>query len=113
MEPENKVSYQIAVKALREKLDPGNQTLAALDFRHISQQSNESVSDFITRLEPTGFGCEHLSIETREILLYGQLQEGLLYTLLESPSVSGVQNYKELCLAAKREERRLTELNIT
>jgi len=34
--PENKVSYQIAVKALREKLNPGNQTLAALDFCHIS-----------------------------------------------------------------------------
>ena len=44
------------------------------------------------------------------MLLYGQLQEGLLYTLMESPSVSGAQNYKELCLAAKREERRLAEL---
>ena len=29
---------------------------------------------------------------TREMLLYGQLQEGLLYTLMESPSVSGAQN---------------------
>ena len=48
--PENRASYQVAVKALREKLDPGNQTLAALDFRHTSQQSSESVSDFITRL---------------------------------------------------------------
>ena len=44
------------------------------------------------------------------MLLYGQLQEGLPYTLMESPSLSGAENYKELCLAAKREERRLGEL---
>jgi len=44
------------------------------------------------------------------MLLYGQLQEGLLYTLMESPSVSGAQNYRELCLAAKREEQRLAGL---
>ena len=49
--PENRASNQVAVKALREKLDSGNQTLEALDFRHTSQQSSESVSDFITRLE--------------------------------------------------------------
>ena len=88
---EDRSSYQNAVRALREKLDPGNQTLAALDFRHTSQQSSESVSNFITRLESVfqrDFGCKHLSIETREMLLYGQLQEGLLYTLMESPSVS-------------------------
>ena len=71
---------------------------------------NEPVWYFIARLEQvfqTGFGQEQLSNETREMLLYGQLQEGLLYTLMESP---GAQNYKELCLAAKREERRLAEL---
>ena len=44
------------------------------------------------------------------MLLYAQLQEGLLYSLMESPAVSGAQNYKELCLAAKREERRLAKL---
>ena len=44
------------------------------------------------------------------MLLYGQLQEGLLYSLMESPTVSGARNYKELCLATKREERRLNEL---
>ena len=111
--PEDKITYQAAVRVLKERLDPGNQTLAALDFRHTSQRMNESVSDFIGRLErvfQTGFGREHLSKETREMLLYGQLQEGLLYVLTESPAVSGAQNYKELCLAAKREERRLAEL---
>ena len=29
---------------------------------------------------------------------------------MESPSISGAQCYKELCTAAKREERRLAEL---
>ena len=113
LQPERKRTYQAAIAALKERLDPGNHTLAALDFRHISQHINESVSDFIGRLEQvfqTGFGREQLSNETREMLLFGQLQEGLLYTLMEAPSVSGAQNYKELCLAAKREERRLNEL---
>ena len=87
--------------------------MAALDFRHTTQKTDEPVSDFIGRLEQIfqiGFGREHLSHETRDMLLYGQLQEGLLYTLMESPAVSGAQNYKELCVAAKREERRLAEL---
>ncbi|XP_065908993.1 uncharacterized protein [Dysidea avara] len=113
LQPEKKRTYQAAIAALKERLDPGNHTLAALDFRHISQHTNESVSDFIGRLEQvfqTGFGREQLSNETREMLLFGQLQEGLLYTLMEAPAVSGAQNYKELCLAAKREERRLNEL---
>ena len=35
------------------------------------------------------------------MLLYRQLQEGLSYTLMESPSVSGS---KELRVAAKKEE---------
>ena len=47
---EDRSSYQNAVRALREKVDPGNQTLAALDFHHTAQQSNESVSNFITRV---------------------------------------------------------------
>ena len=111
--PEEKANYQDAIKALKERLDPGNQTLAALDFRHLSQKLNEPVSDFIGRLEKVfqiGFGQENLSKETRGMLLYGQLQEGLTYTLMESPAVSGAQNYKGLCFAAKREERRLAEL---
>ena len=38
------------------------------------------------------------------MLLYGQIQEDLTYTLMKSPAISGAQNYKGLCLAAKREE---------
>ena len=65
------------------------------------------MSDFIGHLEQIfqiGFGRKHLSHETRDMLLYGQLQEGLLYTLVESPAVSGAQKYKELCVVAKRED---------
>jgi len=32
------------------------------------------------------------------------------YVLMESPSVYGSQNYKESCIATKKEERRLVEL---
>ena len=94
-------------------MDPGNQTLAALDFRHASQRPTETVSDFLRRLEhiyQTAFGCEDLSAETWAMLLYGQLQEGLSYSLMESPSVSVAQSYRELCMAAKKKEQRLAEL---
>ena len=46
-------TYQSAITALRTRLDPGNNTLAALDFRHITQKETESVSEFIRRLEHT------------------------------------------------------------
>ena len=71
------------------------------------------MSDFLRRLEhiyQTAFGREDLSAETRDTLLYGQLQEGLSYSLMESPSVSGAQSHRELCITAKKEERRLAEL---
>ena len=87
--PENRASYQVAVKALREKLDSGNQILAALDFHPTSQQSSESVSDFITRLEKvfqTGFGHEHLSIETIQ-------KDVAMWTIAGRPSV-----YIPICL---------------
>ena len=45
---EHKISYQTAIyiyiKALREELDPGIQTLAALDFRHTTQKTDEPCS---------------------------------------------------------------------
>jgi len=44
------------------------------------------------------------------MLLYGQLQEGLLYTLMQSPTVSGDQSYRELCLATKKGKKRSGEL---
>ena len=46
-----------------------------------------------------------MSIETRNALLYGQLQSGLAFDLSKAPAVSGTHNYEELCIAAKNEER--------
>ena len=51
-----------------------------------------------------------LSEETRNTLLYGQLQEGLCDNLMRSPAVSGACDYQELCLSAKTEEKRQEEL---
>ena len=57
------------------------------------------------------YGLEKMSAEIRDTLLYGQLQEGLTYTLVKSTAVSGARSYSELCLAARNEERRLMELH--
>ena len=52
-----------------------------------------------------------MSVETRDVLLYGKLQDGLRIDLVsKAPAISGAQSYKELCIAAKNEERRLAEL---
>ena len=40
----------------------------------------------------------------------GQVQKGLKYELMESPAVSGATGYKQLCLAARNEEKRLIDL---
>ena len=87
--------------------------LAVQDFRHAVQKGEESVADFIRRLERcfrVAYGRDKLRQEAREALLHGQLQEGLMMELMRSPSVSGAQSYSALCLAAKNEERRLAEL---
>lgn len=70
----DKISYQVAIKELRDRLDPGNQTLGALGFRHISQQINESVVDLIGRIQQVfqkGFGQEQLLNETLDMIFYG------------------------------------------
>lgn len=66
----------------------------------------ESVSDYILRLEKLfsrAYGIEHMTEETRRILLHGQLQEVIKYVLMKAPAVSGTQDYQELCTAAKNE----------
>jgi len=68
------------------------------------------VADYVYRLEKAfriAFGSDKLGKET---MLYGQLQEGLRIGILRCPSVSGAMSYKELCMAAKHEELRQTEL---
>ena len=46
-----------------------------------------------------------MSSETRDTLLYGQLQEWLRYELMRAPAVSGATEYNGLCVAAKNEKR--------
>ena len=109
---EEKSSFSRAVEALRLRLDCGDKTLAAQDFRHSAQREGESVGDFVRRLERTfriAYGRDHMSPETKDLLLYGQLQEGLHLQLMRAPAVSGSKNYQELVIAAKNEERRLAD----
>ena len=56
------------------------------------------------------YGREGMSDETRNTLLHGQMQEGLCYELMKAPAVSGSHTYRELCIAARNEEKRLAEL---
>ena len=110
---EAKTSYDTAVKALRLRLDPGSRTLAAQEFRHTTQGDTEKVADFIRRLERTFnivYGREGMSVEMRDTLLHGQLQDALKHDLMQAPAVSGAQTYQELCLAARNEEKQLAEL---
>ena len=51
MEDSEKSDWSQAIDVLRARLDPSNKILAAQDFRHTMQAENESVSDFIRRIE--------------------------------------------------------------
>ena len=110
MSAEDKSHYQKSIEVLAMRLDPGSKVLAAQDFRHIAQDEKEKVSNFIYRLEKTfckEYGHDELLPDTRDALLYAQLQEGLCYELMKAPSVSGALEYKTLCIAAKNEEKRI------
>ena len=61
------------------------------------------MGDFIRRLErlfKVACGYDAISQETRNALLYGQLQESLQYWLIKASAVSGEVDYQALCLAA-------------
>ena len=110
---EERESFESAVEALRGHLDPGSKAVAAQDFRHATQKDSESVADFVRRLERMfriAYGHDPMSKETRDTLLYCQLQEGLRYELMRGPAVSGATKYQELCVAAKNEEKHLADL---
>ena len=86
-----------ALKCLKERLDPCNRVLAGQDFRRIAQGDSEAVADFICCLEKSycvAFGDDRMSRETKDAMLYGQLQEGLRLPLIRSPSVSGAMTYQ-------------------
>ena len=113
LEKSDKSSYNKAIDALCARLDPGSKALAAQDFRHSSQGKEESVADFGKRLEKLyqlAYGGDDLKAETKNALLYGQLYEGLRMDIMRGPAVSGLQGYKQLCVSAKGEERRLAAL---
>ena len=113
LRPEDRASFTRVVEALRSRLDCGSKTLAAQDFRHATQRDGESVSEFVRCLERvfrTAYGREPMSAETKDMLLYGQLQEGLHLQLMRSPAVSGAKDYQELIVVARNEERRLVDL---
>ena len=105
--------YTAAIDALRSRLDSTNRTVAAQDFCYSIQRQGESVADFIRRLEKAyqlAYGKDSLNPAVRDALLYGQMYDGLRYNLMTGPAVSGAQNYRELCVAAKGEEHRLAAL---
>ena len=71
---DDKSTYSSATEALRARLDPGNKTLAAQDFRHTLQGNEEKVTDFIHRLERTfrvAYGRDGLPASTHDALLHG------------------------------------------
>ena len=111
--PASKTTFNVASKALRDRLDLEGKAVAAQDFRHMSQGAGKLVADFDSRLEKTfhrAYGHENMSAETRAVLLYGQLHEGLRYNLMKASAVSGASSYTQLCIAARSEERRQSEL---
>ena len=108
-----RLNLTVAITSLTSRLEPTSKVMAAQDFRHLTQHHAEPVSDFIRRLKRTfnlAYGSDGMLKETRDTLLHGQLQEGLHQHLMTSPAVSGAATYKELCMTAKNEERRQSEL---
>ena len=113
LRPDQRSTFTQATEALHSRLDSVCKAVAAQDFRHTAQREDESVSNFIRRLEHTfhaAYGRDPMLVETRETLLHGQLQDGLRLQLLRGPAVSGAKCYQELCIAAKNEEKRLADL---
>ena len=97
MDCSEKENLQKATDTLKKHLDPGSKMLAAQDFRHAAQRENELIADYIRRLEQTfriAYGQDGISVETRDVLLFGQMQEGLKYELMESLAVSGATGYQ-------------------
>ena len=113
MDDSEKEDLEKAVDALKKRLDPNTTMLAAQDFRRATQRDGEPIASYIRRVEQVfraAYGKAGMSSETRDTLLFNQMQEGLCYELMESPAVSGATGYKQLCLAARTEEKRLAEL---
>jgi len=95
---DEKSTFSRAKITLMNRLEVSSKALGAQDLRHTTQGSQESVSDYILGLEKTfrrAYGSDPMAEETRYVLLYAQLQEGLKYVLMKAPAVSGARGYKE------------------
>ena len=98
-------TLETAVKCMKEHPYPCSKVLAGQDFRRTVQGVAETVVDFICWLEKSyyvAFGNDKMSRETKDTMLYGQLQEGLRLSLIRSPSVSGAMTYQELCMPSMK-----------
>ena len=107
--PDQRTTFAQATEALCLRLDTASKTIAAQEFRHTAQREAETISDFIHRLEctfRTAYGRDAMSVETRDTLLYGQMQEGLCLRLMRGPAVSRAGTYQEVCIVARNEEKR-------
>ena len=86
--------------------------MAVQDFCHACQQ-NKTVTDYIRQLDrcyQLAYGKDKLTSETKEAILFGQLQTGLSYQIVKNPAASKTQSYKGLCAAANTEGKRIAEL---
>ena len=106
LDSSDKASLASVVKSLKAPLDPGNKLVVAQDFCHLLQAEGEPVSKFISHLESlfkVAYGKDNMGSDICEVLLYGQLQEGLRYEIIKSPAVSGARN-SALLLTMKRKD---------
>ena len=105
VEPASKTTFDVATKALRDRLDLDGKAVAAQDFHHMLQRGGDVVADFVCRLGRTflrAYGNENMLAEPRDALLCGQLHEGLRYGLMKAPAVSGASTYTQLCIPHSR-----------
>lgn len=99
---DEKDSYDKAVAVLHSRFDSSNHMLSAQEFRHAVQGDSFRRLNHLFQL---AYGSE-----TRETLVHTQLQTGLTFTLMRSPAVSGAREYKDLFMAARHAEKRISDL---
>jgi hypothetical protein len=102
MDVSDKTDFSKAVDSLRRCLEPGSKTLAAQELQRVSQVQDESIADYIRRLKKMfrmAYGGDKISAETRDALLFSQMQEGLKYELMVSLAVLGATEYSRELLS--------------
>lgn len=83
---------------MKSRLKVGSKALATQEFRYATQGSQEAVSKYINKIRKVFRKAiwlrSHGREETWKVLHYVQLQEGLNYTLMKAPTVSGVIEFR-------------------